>query len=137
MADRFYSPGDVNLKPMQVASTTSVNSAYSDTYNPLPYGSAQTIELQQLEQDDQALKHRIRILKVVSRVLALLLSAATLVPLVMTIVKFLQTKNVYFNVHGQERTAWAEGTKTWYTYLVSNDSSRGNTNIVSCAWHIC
>jgi hypothetical protein len=51
------------------------------------------------------------------RVIALIMSITTLVPITMTLVKFLLTKNTTFVVDGKERTAWAADTITWYTYM--------------------
>lgn len=70
----------------------------------------------------QALKSRIRRLRVLSRVLAFLISIAVLVPITMTLVKFLQTQNTYRNVtnaQGQvvSRTAWARDTRAWPTWM--------------------
>lgn len=35
----------------------------------------------------------------------------------LVLVKFFQTRNEYFTVDGEQRTAWADGTIAWYTYL--------------------
>ena len=104
-------PDNYNLKPVYSADATSV---YSSGSYPGPY---ENNELQRLETQDVALKHRIRVLRVVSRVLAVIIGAATVAPLAMTLVKFFETRNVYFTVDGERRTAWASGTITWYTYL--------------------
>lgn len=66
---------------------------------------------------DQRLKQRIRILKLISRVVAFIISLVTLVPLAMTVAKFLLTKDEQFTVNGQERTAWAADSITWYTFM--------------------
>lgn len=74
-------------------------------------------EYAQLQDSDQRLKQRIRILKFISRVIAFGLSLVTLVPLAMTVAKYLLTKNDYFNVDGKQRTAWPAHPITWYTYM--------------------
>lgn len=109
---------DFRLKPFVLADTASVNSTWStDSYKPLATATVTDVEISQLEARDAKLKSRIRLLRIISRVLATILSAATLAPLVLTVVKFLQTRNVYYNVNGQERTAWADGTITTYTFV--------------------
>ena len=57
------------------------------------------------------------VLRFVSRVVALALSSTTLVPLAMTVVKFVSTKDTYFTINGMVRTAWAHDSITWYTYM--------------------
>ena len=71
---------------------------------------------------DQSLKRWVRILKLITRLLNTALSAATLVPLLMTIVKFEQTKGVYFEVDGLQRTAWARDPITGYTFMYAGVS---------------
>lgn len=70
----------------------------------------------------QRLKTNIRRLRLVSRILALLISIAVLVPITMTLIKFLRTKDVYRTVSTAtgarvSRTAWAKDTKAWPTYM--------------------
>ena len=72
----------------------------------------------------QYLKRRIRRLKVVSRALAACLSIAVLVPLSITLHKFLSTKNNYKTVTNESlgtapvrRSAWAMQSVTWPTYM--------------------
>jgi hypothetical protein len=89
----------------------------SDTCKPVTTGQADYQEIQLLEIADLHLKHRIRVLKLVSRVVALALSLTTLIPLAMTVVKFLSTKDTYFTINGMVRTAWAHDSITWYTYM--------------------
>lgn len=100
--------GSYGLKPTSNVETASIQSGYA------PYPD---LELQRLETRDAKIKKRIRILRVVSRVLTFLLSAATMCALAMVLYKYLQTRNEYFMVDGEERTAWADGTIAWYTYL--------------------
>ena len=106
---------DPYLKP-----TNFVASRFSeqqDDYAPLAASPYSEFELQQLDDKDSKLKHRIRQLRVVSRVLAVILSAAVIVPLSWTLVKFLETRNEYFTVDGERRTAWASGTNTTFFYV--------------------
>jgi hypothetical protein len=65
----------------------------------------------------QALKYRIRMLRLISRILATIISIAVLVPISLTLAKFLQTQNIYKEVNGVKRTAWSKTTKTWPTYM--------------------
>lgn len=107
---------DFHLNPVsQAHASRSSFASYagSEAYKPLVHNQ----EASKLVAADQRLKTRIRILKLISRVAALLLSLATLVPISMTLVKFLLTRNTYFTVDGKERTAWAQDTITWYTYM--------------------
>ncbi|CAO2656354.1 Nn.00g051570.m01.CDS01 [Neocucurbitaria sp. VM-36] len=72
--------------------------------------------------DDVHLKARIRRLRLLSRVLAFVISVAVLVPITMTLAKFLSTKNTYRDVTaltGEKisRTAWAHDSKTWPTFV--------------------
>jgi len=109
------------LKPMGLTQTTSRTSVYStDSYNAL--GGAPTYPdngFLQLERRDTRLKKGIRILRFASRILSALLAAATVTPLLITLVKYLQTRNTTITVDGEQRTAWSSDTQTWflYTYL--------------------
>ncbi|KXT03771.1 hypothetical protein AC578_708 [Pseudocercospora eumusae] len=127
-AGRFYEDrNDMHLKPMHFVDTASIHSdrtgSNTSYYNPVPdYNNPpqthfDTSELHQLEAYDNRLKQRIRTLKLISRISATVLSATTLGPLLATIIKFLQTKDIYFEVDGVKRTAWAHDTITWYTYM--------------------
>jgi hypothetical protein len=89
----------------------------NDAYKPIASHPVHDQEISILEAADQRLKQRIRVLRLVSRVIALVLSFATLVPQTMTLAKFLMTKNEFFVVDGQERTAWAKDSRAWYTYM--------------------
>lgn len=119
MGGRYYQPEEdvpwsAGMKPLYLSSAIAMNSRHSDgCYIPLPADSVQDWELRSLEDRDSQLKSHIRVLRVVARVLGTICSVATLVPLVMTIVKFLQTKDIYYEVNGVRRTAWAAGTITW------------------------
>ncbi|KAK3642082.1 hypothetical protein LTR56_010953 [Elasticomyces elasticus] len=110
---------DIHLKPMYATTTTpSLNSSASNEYyNPVSQYPLGDGEVQRLEARDVRLKKEIRILRLVSRIIATILAGVTLAPLVMTLIKFLQTRNTYYTVDGQQRTAWAANTQTWYMYL--------------------
>lgn len=108
-----------------------------DDYNPLASGPSSSTEYNLLQAADQRLKRRIRVLRLISRVVALVLSIVTLVPLTMTVAEFLSTKDEYFDVNGQERTAWANDSITWYTYMyfgVALVSCILNLGIVLAYW---
>ena len=112
------SHNDYQLKPVSYVQTNSVHSGHYDgSYRPGSTATCPELELTQFETKDAKLKSRIRILRAIQRTLAVILSAATFAPLAMTLVKFFQTRNVYFTVDGEQRTAWADGTEAWYTYL--------------------
>ncbi|EME77796.1 uncharacterized protein MYCFIDRAFT_79060 [Pseudocercospora fijiensis CIRAD86] len=127
MAGRFYErPNDLYLKPMHLVDTASIHSrtgSNASYYNPVPHDNnpnqshLDTSELHHLETYDNNLKQRIRILKLISRISATILSAITFGFLLATIIKFLLTKDIYFEVDGVKRTAWAHNTITWYTYM--------------------
>jgi hypothetical protein len=58
----------------------------------------------------------------VSRVLSFLISVGVLVPITMTLVKFISTKDTYRTVvqangHTIQRTAWAKDTRAWPTWM--------------------
>jgi ABC-type glycerol-3-phosphate transport system permease component len=90
----------------------------NNTYNPVASSNpVQDQETNLLATADQRLKSRIRVLKLVSRIVALVLSLATLIPLATTLTKFFETKSELIVVDGQERTAWAKGSRAWYTYM--------------------
>ena len=65
----------------------------------------------------QKLKYRIRIIKLIARVIGLLLSITTLIPLAITLNKFFATKDVFITVDGKSRTAWNANTKLWPMYM--------------------
>jgi hypothetical protein len=118
-----------HLKPAPYAQTTSVpygqsspapsiySTSASSNYKPIAPSPYTDAELYALESKDKDIKKRIRTLRIISRALAVLLSAATLTPLTITLVKFFQTRNQTMVVDGEERTAWASGTIAWYTYM--------------------
>jgi hypothetical protein len=69
----------------------------------------------------QDLKSRIRRFRILSRVLSFLISIGVLTPITMTLVKFLQTQNIYRTIALPDgsttyRTAWAHSSRTWPTY---------------------
>lgn len=114
-------PDQYNLKPVGYAQTNQYSGGYGNsTYqqaSPQPYSSFEGTELERLSTQDETLKYRIRLLRIISRVLATIISAATLAPLTMTLIKFIQTRDQVLTVDGEQRTAWAAGTRSWYTYL--------------------
>ncbi|KAF1956688.1 hypothetical protein CC80DRAFT_492206 [Byssothecium circinans] len=78
--------------------------------------------LASLHKEDAALKARIRRLRLISRIISTVLSLAVLVPITMTVHKFLTTQNIYRPVPQPDgttktRTAWAKDTKAWPTYM--------------------
>jgi hypothetical protein len=130
MSRPYYSPdghrynshasSNISLKPMlqnQAPSNPTESSFNNEPYKPVANYSIHGHETNLLTAADQRLKQLIRILKLVSRIIALMLSLATLIPLTMTLAKFLMTKNEFFTVNGQKRTAWAEDSRAWYTYM--------------------
>jgi hypothetical protein len=129
----YYKP-----TPQVQAPVYSYNSTTNeDLYKPIASDPSQTGEHIRLQAADRRLKHRIRVLRLISRVIALILSLTTLVPLVMTLAKFLSTKNTILTVNGQKRTAWAHDSITWYTYMyfgVSLVSFVFNLVIVTAYW---
>lgn len=127
MAGYYYSPdayhhsgGDFISKPIPDVHTALVpldHDPRCDPYKAVPGHANNDHHLNLMRTTDQRLKYRIRVLRLVSRILALGLSFATLVPLVMTLVKFFQTKDDYFTVNGKTRTAWPQDPITWYTWM--------------------
>lgn len=116
----YHNPSsDIHLKPMYSVDNTSMHSGLSSgsEYKPLHQHALPDPELRRLELEDLKIKRRVRVLRFASRILATILSGATLAPLTMTLVKFFQTKDTYYTVDGVQRTAWANDTITWYTYL--------------------
>ena len=117
-------PDEYNLKPVGYAETSSL-SGYSDgSYRPIsaqPYSSG--AELERLSTQDETLKRRVRLLRLISRILSVIISGATVAPLAYTLIKFFQTRNQIITVDGEQRTAWASGTQAWYSYLYFGISS--------------
>ena len=106
------------FKPGANATTTTVHGHnFTSSYNPVPGASHADPSIARLSSRDATLKRRIRLFKAIPRLLATVLSLATFLPLAMTLVKFFETRNETLTVNGEERTAWAAGTITWYTYL--------------------
>ena len=104
------------LKPSVYAETTSINSQDS-SYQPVAPDGYSDYDLHRVETQDAKLKQSIRTLRIVSRVLAVILSAAIVVPLSITLAKYFETRNTWYTIDGVRRTAWAEGTITAYTYI--------------------
>ncbi|KAF2705602.1 hypothetical protein K504DRAFT_506007 [Pleomassaria siparia CBS 279.74] len=79
-------------------------------------------QIQATRKEDEKLKARIRRLRLVTRILALVISVAVFVPITLTLHKYLTTRNVFHmapSVTGQpvNRTAWAKDSKAWPTYM--------------------
>ena len=70
----------------------------------------------------QALKSHIRRLRVISRILATLISIAVFIPIALTLHKFLSTQHIFRDVVAADgtthtRTAWAKDSKVWPTWM--------------------
>jgi len=78
-------------------------------------------EHQTARRRDERLKYRIRMLKLVSRLFATVISLAVFVPIAMTFNLFLQTRDTFRIVDtptgADYRTAWAKQTNPWPTYM--------------------
>ncbi|KAI6869950.1 hypothetical protein KC343_g13979 [Hortaea werneckii] len=137
-AQKIKLGSSIRLGPIPNYEAASIRSGLDpdldqDHYQPLTPYAITNARLRQIEARDRRVKLWIRILKFLERVLSLILSILTLIPLVMTLVKFFQTKNIYYTVDGTQRTAWAENSITWYTYLyaaVAGLSSLFNAAII-------
>jgi hypothetical protein len=115
-----YALGNVYPKPMHKAQASAYSYSLNnddDTYRLIAPDASLAEQYNKSQAADQRLKYRIRVLKLISRVIALIMSILTLVPITMTLVKFLLTRNTTFMVDGKERTAWAQDTIVWYTYM--------------------
>jgi uncharacterized lipoprotein YddW (UPF0748 family) len=115
--------------PMPNPHTNTTSNTFKSLHTRMVYDD----EADLLEAADQRLKYRIRVLRLVSRVVSLILSITTLVPLAMTVAKYLSTRDVYFNVAGTERTAWSQDTIAWYTYMYFGVSL--DLLVVVAYWH--
>jgi hypothetical protein len=85
--------------------------------------------------DLQKLKKRIRFLRIIQRIVACLISIAALVPIAMTLHKYLTTKDVFLVAPTPtggtvNRTAWTAQPKTWPTYVFFS------TAVVSLTIHL-
>ncbi|KAF2813898.1 uncharacterized protein BDZ99DRAFT_459647 [Mytilinidion resinicola] len=74
------------------------------------------------KKEDQVLKARIRRLRLISRILAFLVSIAVFIPITLTLHKFLTTKDTFREAPGKNgatvnRNPWAKDSKTWPTYM--------------------
>jgi len=92
----------------------------SDPNDPQPW-NAKPEGFSALVEQDATLKHRIRVLRLISRVFSAILSFAAFVPLALTVHKYLSTRNIYQVVQTAtgpvNRTAWAFNSKSWPTYM--------------------
>jgi hypothetical protein len=125
-----YALRDFYPKPMAKAQAPTYSFTARDAYKPIASDTFLLDEYGIMQAADQRLKHRIRILKLISRVVAFVMSLITLVPITMTLIKFLLTKDTILVVNGKERTAWANDTMTWYTYMYFGVS------LVSCVFNL-
>ncbi|KAI7212236.1 hypothetical protein KC333_g7237 [Hortaea werneckii] len=117
-AQKIKLGSNIRLEPIPSYETASVQSGLNhDHYQPLTPYAIPDAELQRIEARDRRVKLWIRTLKFLERILSLILSILTLIPLVMTLVKFFHTRDIYFTVDGTQRTAWAQDSRVWYTYL--------------------
>ncbi|OAK99907.1 hypothetical protein IQ06DRAFT_222695 [Phaeosphaeriaceae sp. SRC1lsM3a] len=116
----FPSPGLSSGQPSPLKSTHMHYQDEQTSYQPT-HQFQDFEKLNDAANKDTILKSRIRRLRVVSRVIALLISIGVLIPLIMTLIKFEQTKDVHQTVivNGQSisRTAWAKDSRTWPTYV--------------------
>ncbi|KAF2793726.1 hypothetical protein K505DRAFT_243686, partial [Melanomma pulvis-pyrius CBS 109.77] len=79
-------------------------------------------QIKAIKKEDEKLKARIRRLRLVTRILALLISIAVFVPITLTLHKYLSTRNTFHDVASpagapMNRTAWAKDSKVWPTYM--------------------
>ncbi|UPX19547.1 uncharacterized protein EKO05_0009807 [Ascochyta rabiei] len=79
-------------------------------------------DLQHAQQEDAHIKAHIRRFRILSRTLSFLISIGVLVPITMTLIKFLHTRAIHHDVTRADgttisRTAWAKDSKAWPTYL--------------------
>ncbi|KAF2869065.1 hypothetical protein BDV95DRAFT_457257, partial [Massariosphaeria phaeospora] len=75
-----------------------------------------------VRKEDARLKSRIRRLRILSRTISLLISIAILIPIALTVHKFLSTRTTLRTILHPDgtsttRTAWAKDSKTWPTYM--------------------
>ena len=115
---------NIYLQPTGRFSSSSgsrfVEQNYDDdsAYKPVASSPFATRELQQMEERDANMKYRIRLLKIVSRILAVILSAVTLTPLALTLAKYYQTKdNTYDTGNGERVPTFPADSTTVYTYV--------------------
>ncbi|ORX97287.1 hypothetical protein BCR34DRAFT_628634 [Clohesyomyces aquaticus] len=78
--------------------------------------------IKEAQLEDRHLKARIRRLRLLSRIIAFLISIAVFVPITLTLHKFLTTKSTFREVEHPDgttvmRTAWAKDSKVWPTYM--------------------
>ncbi|KAJ4984769.1 hypothetical protein SVAN01_09727 [Stagonosporopsis vannaccii] len=111
LSDHFSQPS-TPLKPLHLAAQPAYHHANSSVGN--------HDDLQHALQDDTHLKALIRRFRLISRILSTLISIGVLVPLTMTVIKFLTTQNTYRTVTTPSgttsRTAWHHDSRTWPTY---------------------
>jgi len=89
-------------------------------YNPVEWRDEHHLRL--LRQDDDRLKRRIRILRLVLRIITFIITILVFIPITMTLYKFLTTKDekrfvVVSDGTRLERGPWSLHTKAWPTYM--------------------
>lgn len=134
LSDRQYTqiPDELHLEPLPSDGYASARAGLSDDYYntsasysnqphelhpPAPAFGAKAVHHHRLNSFDRRLKFWIRVLKLVARIMAAVLSITTFVPLAMTLAKYYQTKDQKYSVDGQKRTAWPANPTLWYTYM--------------------
>lgn len=114
-AGRQYQPLYDNnyLTPHYIAPVTTTSK-----FSEQGYDNYEDPTVKHLEEQDSNMKYRIRVLRFVSRVIAVFLSLAVVVPIAMTLIKYLETRNVTHSGHDDdEQPIWPENTNTTYTYV--------------------
>lgn len=121
LSPAMSSPGFSSGQPSPLKPLHLLNHGQNTQYQHAP--TFEDFEhLKEAKKDDVQLKVRIRRLRIISRVLTFCISIAVLVPITMTLIKFLKTKDTYHNVtnaRGQSisRTAWAKDARAWPTWM--------------------
>jgi len=125
-AHRHYSEKHIQAQQQHLLSPSlsspGIPSGFSSPLYPTAPLSPDFEAVKKAEKQDARLKSLIRRLRIISRMLAFLISLGVLIPISLTLAKFLTTKDTYRNVtltNGTQhrRTAWAKDTKAWPTYM--------------------
>ncbi|KAE8846873.1 hypothetical protein HRS9122_03780 [Pyrenophora teres f. teres] len=121
-----YSSGHLNETQRHLLSPTLSSPGFSSGYHsPLMHQGPPSPDfnaIKKAQKEDARLKSLIRRLRIISRTLAFLLSLGVLIPITLTLTKFLSTKDTYRTVTladgtSHTRTAWAKNTRPWPTYM--------------------
>ncbi|KAJ4347679.1 hypothetical protein N0V95_005222 [Ascochyta clinopodiicola] len=101
------------LKPLHLATHTDYHHGQAS--------SEKFADLQHAQQEDAHLKARIRRFRILSRILSFLISIGVLIPITLTLTKFLHTRTIHHDVTladgtTHSRTAWAKDSRAWPTY---------------------